>query len=173
MDSQEQVPDRSEWLREVVRDHEPSLLRYALSLTGDVEAARDAVQEAFLELVMNASRIDRARPAPWLFTVCRARAIDRARREARMKARPPEEMAALASPAPAPEALAEGREAAAQAVRVLAMLPPKEREVVRLRFQQGLSYKEIASVTGQSVSHVGVLIHEAMGRLRDLLERRP
>jgi len=49
---------------------------------------------------------------------------------------------------------------------LLALLPPREREVVRLKFQQGLKYGEIAAVTGLSVSHVGVLIHEAMARLR-------
>ena len=171
MESNAPLPDRSEWLQGVVRDLEPSLLRYALSLTGDVEAARDAVQEAFLELVMNASRIDRARPAPWLFTVCRAKAIDRTRRDTRMKARPPEEMAEQPSLAPPPEAIASGREDAAEAVRLLAMLPPKEREVVRLRFREGMKYKEIAEVTGMSVSHVGVLIHEALERLRSQLER--
>jgi RNA polymerase sigma-70 factor (ECF subfamily) len=38
--------------------------------------------------------------------------------------------------------------------------------VVRLKFQHGLSYKEIAAVTELSVSNVGYLIHTAIKKLR-------
>ncbi len=50
--------------------------------------------------------------------------------------------------------------------RLIRDLPQSQQEVVRLKFQEGFSYKEISSITGHSVSHVGVLIHEAMTRLR-------
>jgi RNA polymerase sigma-70 factor (ECF subfamily) len=50
--------------------------------------------------------------------------------------------------------------------REIANLPKLEQEVVLLRLGQGLSYKQIAEVTDLSVSHVGVLLHQAMMRLR-------
>lgn len=50
--------------------------------------------------------------------------------------------------------------------REIAKLPKLEQEVVLLRLGQGLSYKQIAEVTDLSVSHVGVLLHQAMMRLR-------
>jgi RNA polymerase sigma-70 factor (ECF subfamily) len=40
---------------------------------------------------------------------------------------------------------------------------------VILKFSGGLSYKEIAEVMELSVSHVGVILHTAIGRLRTSL----
>ncbi len=51
----------------------------------------------------------------------------------------------------------------------IARLPKLEQEVVQLRLAQGLSYKQIADVTDLSVSHVGVLLHQAVKRLRQSL----
>lgn len=51
----------------------------------------------------------------------------------------------------------------------IALLPRLEQEVVQLRLGQGLSYKQIAEVTDLSVSHVGVLLHQAVKRLRESL----
>ena len=48
-------------------------------------------------------------------------------------------------------------------------LTPSQQEVVRLKFQTGLSYKEIAEVTDKSVNHVGVLLHQALKRLKALV----
>jgi RNA polymerase sigma-70 factor (ECF subfamily) len=48
----------------------------------------------------------------------------------------------------------------------LDLLPPKQREVVRLKFQAQLSYEEIAAITSLSVSNVGVLLHTAIRTLR-------
>ena len=45
-------------------------------------------------------------------------------------------------------------------------LPRNQQEVVRLKFQNGFSYKEIARITELSVTNVGFLIHTAVTRLR-------
>jgi RNA polymerase sigma-70 factor (ECF subfamily) len=63
--------------------------------------------------------------------------------------------------------------------RVLALvdsLPAKQREVVRLKFQHGFSYKEISRISGHSVSNVGFILHMAIKRIREemaLAEGRP
>ena len=49
----------------------------------------------------------------------------------------------------------------------MAALPALQQEVLRLKFQAGLSYQEIAEVTGKSVSHVGVLLHEGLKSIRE------
>jgi RNA polymerase sigma factor (sigma-70 family) len=51
----------------------------------------------------------------------------------------------------------------------ISQLPSNEQEVLMLRMQQGLSYKQIAEVMELSVSHVGVLIHQAVSRLKQEL----
>ena len=60
----------------------------------------------------------------------------------------------------------EQRDTTARVLEFVDKLTENQREVVRLKFQHGLSYKEIAVVTELSVSNVGYLIHTAIKRLR-------
>ena len=48
----------------------------------------------------------------------------------------------------------------------LSKFPPSQQEAVRLKFLQQFSYREIAEVMGLSESHVGVLVHTAIKKLR-------
>ena len=57
-------------------------------------------------------------------------------------------------------------------LRVLETLPPKQQEVIRLKFQGEMSYKEISEVTQLSVSNVGFLIHAGLKRLRGLMSHQ-
>ena len=52
---------------------------------------------------------------------------------------------------------------------VVDQLTPRQQEVLRLRIQAGLSYREIAEVTGLTVSNVGFHLHAAVRSLRDTL----
>ena len=52
-------------------------------------------------------------------------------------------------------------------VRIIETLPSQQQEVVVLKFQNGLSYKQIAQIMELSVSHVGVLLHTAMKAIRE------
>ena len=48
-------------------------------------------------------------------------------------------------------------------------LNDRQRDALRLKFQGGLSYREIAEVLDITVNHVGVLIHNAMKNIREQL----
>ena len=48
-------------------------------------------------------------------------------------------------------------------------LPPREQELLTLRMSHGMSYKQIAEITGLSVSNVGFLLHQAISRLKTAL----
>jgi RNA polymerase sigma-70 factor (ECF subfamily) len=50
-------------------------------------------------------------------------------------------------------------------------LEERSRELVRLKFNEGLSYKEISARTGLTVSHVGYLLHHALKAIGDELAR--
>ena len=149
------------------REHGPTLRRYARSLCGDPDWASDAVQDAFLRLLRHPDEAQAGAERPWLFRVCRSRIIDRWRKEGRMSltAEFPDDLS-TASPEPSPAATAERADAVARLLALVDTLPPAQREVVRLRFQGDLSYQEIAGVTARTVSHVGVLLHEALKTLR-------
>lgn len=58
------------------------------------------------------------------------------------------------------------REQNATLQECIGSLPALEKEAMLLRLGQGLSYKQISQVMDLSVSHVGVLLHQALGRLR-------
>ena len=68
-----------------------------------------------------------------------------------------------------PVQAAERSESAGRLVALLRQLPPRQREVVWLRFRAGLSYIDIADVTNTSTGTVGSLLHEALKRLRERL----
>ena len=72
----------------------------------------------------------------------------------------------VAAVTPHPGDTAEARDNAAQAAELINQLPPRQQEVIRLKFQSGFSYKEISRITGLSVSNVGFIIHTAVKTLR-------
>ena len=53
--------------------------------------------------------------------------------------------------------------------RRIAALPPRDQEILLLKFQEGLSYKEISAITDVSVSNVGFILHKVLRRLRSEL----
>jgi len=65
-----------------------------------------------------------------------------------------------------PGEAAEQQDSHVQVLALIRQLPENQREVVRLKFQNDLSYKEIASITELSVSNVGFLLHTALRTLR-------
>jgi len=107
----------------------------------------------------------------WLFTVCRHRAIDHQRKFSRIVAMPlPEDRP---DPEPGPAAQAESRDTEQSLLRLLEQLSANQREVIRLKFQNDLSYKEIAEITRLSVTNVGFLIHTGLKKLRALALEQP
>ena len=67
---------------------------------------------------------------------------------------------------PRPGVTLEQAETHAAVLKLINRLPPNQQEVVRLKFQNGFSYKEISRITALSVTNVGFLIHTAVTRLR-------
>jgi RNA polymerase sigma-70 factor (ECF subfamily) len=154
------------FVQTAVAEYQPPLTRYAARLVGDPDRARDIVQDTFVKLMAQPlSDID-GHLAEWLFTVCRHRALDVLRKEGRMKRFEEGEMERVIADEPRPSRALEAAETHDALLRMIGHLPPNQQEVIRLKFQNGFSYKEISRITALSVSHVGVLIHNAVTRLR-------
>jgi len=164
---------RTEWVRAAVDRYAGPLTRYAALITGDLEQARDVVQDTFVRLCAEKPGTVNAHLAQWLFTVCRNRALDVHRKESRVKPLSEVEMNSQASSNPSPAEHAEQRETASELLGLLAQLPKNQQEVVRLKFQNGLSYQEISKITKLTVSNVGFLIHTAIKTIRQQLKTKP
>jgi RNA polymerase sigma-70 factor (ECF subfamily) len=63
----------------------------------------------------------------------------------------------------------EQQEAECSLLECLQRLPANQQRVIRLKFQERLSYQQIAEATGLSVSNVGFLIHRGLKTLRQMM----
>ncbi len=158
---------KNDWIREILEKHECSLINYAYRLCNDLEIARDATQDTFLKLC----REDRSKVAghlaPWLFTVCRNRVFEILRKENRMTNLTDEKLAATASDSTSPAKSAEMSDNKLQLTFLLKKLNPNEQEVLRLKFEHGMSYKEISEITSLSPTNVGFILHNSIKTLRN------
>lgn len=143
---------------------ERPLISYAKEITDDLESARDAVQETFLRLSRQNVTALEPRLTPWLFFVCRNCALDHCRKIVRFSQDAVDEEHPSDDPTPAASAAA--AEDGARLRELVARLPQKQRELVKLKFEAGLSYKEMGETMRMSVSNVGVQLHEAIRTLR-------
>ncbi len=169
MSSNEHSADNG-WINTVVEQYERPLVRYAAQITGDLERGRDVAQDTFLRLCKQ-DREQRdgllnGHLAEWLYTVCRNRALDVRRKESRMKTMTAEQTLVQTSRDTDQTVATEQQDTTARVLEFVGQLTENQQEVVRLKFQHGLSYKEIAAVTELSVSNVGYLIHTAIKKLR-------
>ena len=158
------------WVRAAAeRFGRPLTLYTSRVVGGDVERARDIVQEAFLRLCSQDERAVGPQLPQWLYAVCRNRALDVRRKERRMSLLDESQTEAFASDSPDPAQSAQQRDDSSNVLALLGDLPANQQEVIRLKFQHGLSYKQIAEVTRLSVSNVGFLIHTGLKSLRQRL----
>ncbi|MDF1849425.1 MAG: sigma-70 family RNA polymerase sigma factor [Verrucomicrobiales bacterium] len=151
-------------------DFEGPLTGYAAGLLGgDWDRARDVVQDTFIKLHRQDPEMIRGKLKSWLYTVCRNRSIDVLRKENPMLTSSGEAFENLNDSEPDPSSAMQQKERFEEVLKFLDRLPDNQREVIRLKFQGDLSYKEISEVTGLSVSNVGFLIHTGIKRLRSLM----
>ncbi len=167
-------PEAAGFLERTVAEHQAPLLRFATRLLGDPERARDVVQDTFVKLMAQPREQINGHTVEWLFTVCRHRALDVLRKEGRMRRFEDGQAERVSSGEARPGRELEVAETRATILALIDRLPPNQQEVVRLKFQNGFSYKEISRITELSVSNVGFLIHTAVCRLRtEFAAQRP
>ena len=157
---------KAEWVRTAFDRYEGPLIRYAARITGNVDQARDVVQDTFLKLCAAEQTDVESHLAAWLYTVCRNRALDVRRKEVRVVSLDTNAASVRESGSPPTAALAEFHEMHSRVLGVVGTLSQDQQEVIRLKFQDALSYKEISQVTGLSVTNVGFLLHTAIRNIR-------
>jgi RNA polymerase sigma factor (sigma-70 family) len=162
--------EASALVRESMELYESQLIAYAATLlNGDLERARDVVQDTFLRLYLAEPEKVRENVKAWLYTVCRNRAFDVLRKDVRLTFAEDEVLHTYSDQRPDPSLAADTHELYDRAWELLESLSENQQEVIRLKFLHHHSYKDIARVTGLSIGNVGFLMHVGLKKLRDLL----
>ena len=142
------------------------LYAYVASLLRDPSAAEEVTAQAYERAYRKrvSFRAGRGSAEAWLFAIARNAALDELRgRRRRATLETDVEESWCAGPAE----LAEDAERRAVVRRALAVLEPRERDLVALKFAGGLSNVEIAKVLGLSPSNTGTKLHRAVEKLRE------
>jgi RNA polymerase sigma-70 factor (ECF subfamily) len=150
---------------------ESPLLVYARRLLGNVSAAEDVVQEAFMRLHVLFHEV--RQPQAWLYRTVHNLAVDHQRHATRHVAlggdskagddvpRSPA-MDELADSQPIPDEQIARWEGIGLVRLVVETLDDRSKEIIRMRFDEDLSYGEIGDRMGLKVGHVGYLLHHAL-----------
>ena len=163
-----------ETIEELFAALESPLLSYALRLSGAREVAEDLVQEAFMKL--HAQFEDVREPRRWLYRTVHNLALNHKRDSAKtvslvaaLADQSQESSQSLqahensvADESPLPDEQIARIEGIGLVRLSLETLDERSRELIRLKFNEDLSYRDISARTGISVSNVGYILHHAL-----------
>lgn len=140
-----------------------NFFRYRLGHTADVE---DLTARTFEKAwgARHRYRRDVAGFATWLLTIARHVAIDYVR--ARQRYEPLDVAASVPSADQTPEQQAVQHSEAQRLAALLATLPPRQRELIAMKYGADMTNRAIARATGLSESNVGTILHRAVEELR-------
>jgi RNA polymerase sigma-70 factor, ECF subfamily len=155
----------------VVRRYEAGLLRFAARMLGSRDAAADAVAESFVRAYRHlATCREPARLRTWLYRIvanrCKSHLARRPIADVSLDDAP-----AVADPSDNEVAL-ERAEQLALVQRALATLSVEKREAFVLKHVDGLSYEEMAAVTGERIPTLKMRVHRAREALLKALEEQ-
>jgi RNA polymerase sigma-70 factor (ECF subfamily) len=148
---------------ELCRRYYPAMVAIAHAILGDRHLAEDAAQQAFAKAAMNLDRLKKTEQfGSWVAAICRNAARDVGRSNRRFEGR-----------LEAPDTVIESQQDdAGPAVRAaLERLETPAREVIYLRFYDGLSYEQISAVLGISEQAINGRLRRAKKQLAKHLRR--
>jgi RNA polymerase sigma-70 factor (ECF subfamily) len=151
--------------------YELHLIQYATNLlNGDIDEARDVVQDTFLKLFQaDPHKINEFLKA-WLYRVCRNRCYDLMRKQKWLTFQNEDWLLEQVDDTPLPYLEMDAEVLGKLLWANVANLSIKEQEVIRLKFVHDCSYQEIAKTMGMTTSNVGFCIYYCIRKLRTQLK---
>jgi RNA polymerase sigma-70 factor (ECF subfamily) len=156
---------------EIYDRHQPAIYRYIFYRVSDQATAEDLTGEVFVRLVERIGRFTyRGRPLlAWLYTIARNLVTDHHRRTGQSSVIPLEERL-IADTLDQEETVVQ-RLTQQRLVRAIAHLTEDQRQVILLKFFEGLDNEATACTMGKSVGAIKALQHRALIALRRVLEQ--
>jgi len=156
----------------LVEAYKGPVFSLAFRMTGSAQDADDLTQESFLRAFQSLGRFRVGeRFFPWLYTL----SLNVIRNHIRKAKALPEEatgqgMPEATDPRDDPSIAAMGRERSYRLQRYLLELPLPVREAVVLRFYEGLSFEDVAAVTGDTISSAKMKVYRGLEKIRLMME---
>ena len=147
------------------------IYNFALRFLKNSEAAEDAMQEVFVKMIRHASQFQGdAKLSTWLFSITANWCRDFLRKADNKSKESDDVLVNLPAPIEqSPDRNLEQRENEVRIQRALKALTPEQREAILLSRYQGLSYAEIAQISGCSEGAVKTRVFRAMETLKKAL----
>jgi RNA polymerase sigma factor (sigma-70 family) len=170
--------DRADWdgaLAVLMRVYGTPLYRYCREMVVDSDLADDVHQMTFVQAHQSLPRFaGRSSLRTWLFGIARHRCLDALKMDRRRRGRfrRMEEAPDRPNPGKSVEERLADRSLALALEICLGKLAPRIREAVLLRFQQGLSYPEIARISGEEPATLQARVARALPVLRRCIEEQ-
>jgi len=167
-------PSRPETIEELFAALESPLLSYALRLVGERSLAEDIVQEAFMRLHTCFAEV--REPRRWLYRTAHNLALNQRRAAGKIVPLDFREgdgapRAETSDPQPLPDEQIARWEGIGLVRLSLSALDERSRELIRLKFTENLSYKEMSARTGLTIGNVGYLLHHAIKTVAEELAK--
>ena len=152
-------------MRTLFLNEEGPLLRFAFGLLGRREVAEEMVQEGFLALFENYDEVEN--PRAWLYRAIRNKSLNEIRKRKREVIGNEDLPESRAEEREAPDEVLGRLEAVGQLRLMMSELGEPDGELIRLKYFEGLAYREIAERTKLTVSNVGYRLHHVLKELAD------
>ena len=156
---------------EIYDRYSSRIYNFAYRFLRNSEAAEDATQEVFVKMLKHASQFHGdAKLSTWLFSITANWCRDYLRKSDNKAKEAEEVLYTLPTrPEDAPDRNLERRQDQQMIQRALSTLTPEQREAILLSRYQGLSYAEIAQISGCSEGAVKTRVFRAMETLKKAL----
>ena len=154
----------------LVEEYFSRAVRFCARMLGNVSEGEEVAQQAFVNLYEKGRKPwEKGDPLPYLYRVLRNACIDHTRRRRVRRAD-----GSLETAQSAPDlSKAEASEVQEAVLAAVGQLEEAQREVVLLRFFEGLSLKEAADTVGKSVGATAMLLSRAKANLKETLGKLP
>ena len=155
--------------------HAPLMFSVACKVLNDANEAEDVLQETFVQLWEKARNFDPrlGKPASWMATLTRNRAIDRIRasqRRSRLMEQAGAEFSIVAEGAPSVNEQIHGADNSRLIQNAIVDLPAEQRRAIELAYFGGLTQSEISEKLNEPVGTIKARIRRGLLKLRDQLE---
>lgn len=157
----------TERFKHIILTHQPAMQRMAQAILGDPDAAADAVQDAVVALWQQRGKMDTVVNAEaWCIQFAKRRSLDILRRQRRTASIDP---SLLDNAVQQPD---DTEERYQQALAMVRQLPPRQRDAILLKYEQGKDNKEIEQTLNMSSTNLYATLSRAYSSLREMMQKQ-